>query len=103
MGKRSLTKVDRTRFSKLSELGCIVCKVHLNCFTPTAIHHISGCTKEGCHQLTIPLCGNHHQIPSNTYRWFSRHGDGKARFEEAYGTELELLEMTNELIGERNE
>ena len=96
---RTPSKADKERFDKLYELGCIVCLHHFETFTPTAIHHIDGQTKKGCHQLTIPLCGAHHQIPSNTGEWVCRHADGKKAFEEAYGTEMELLEITNQMIG----
>lgn len=95
---RAPTKSDKERKRKLEDLGCIVCLEFLSVLTPPAIHHIDGQTKEGCHQLTIGLCGLHHQIPSNTGKWVSRHGDGKKAFEEAYGTEQELLELTNEMI-----
>jgi len=95
---RALTKSDRARGDKLRELGCIVCLIHLELFTPPAIHHIDGKTKPGCHKLTIPLCPNHHQYSSNSGQWVSRHGDGKNAFQEAYGTEAELLQQTNERI-----
>ena len=97
---RSLNKADKDRGAKLREMGCIVCINEHGVFTPPAIHHIDGQTKEGCHQLTIPLCMKHHQIKDNGKRfyWVSRHGDGRAQFEAAYGTEQELLEQVNGLI-----
>jgi len=99
---RALTKADKARGVKLRELGCIVCLKHFEVYTPPAIHHISGRVKPGCHQLTIPLCPNHHQYKDNGPNpiWCSFHGDGRAAFEVAYGTEAELLKLTNELIGE---
>jgi len=97
---RALTKADRARGDKLRELGCVVCLIHLELFTVPAIHHIDGKTKPGCHKLTIPLCPNHHQYSANNGQWVSRHGDGKNAFQDAYGTEAELLEKTNELINE---
>jgi hypothetical protein len=95
---RHLTKADKDRGSKLREFGCVVCALHLIEFTEAAIHHIDGQTKPGCHDLTIPLCHRHHQLKSNTGEWVSRHGDGRAAFEDAYGTEQELLELVNEAI-----
>jgi len=102
MSKRSISKADKIRADKLRDLGCIVCLLEFGEFTPTAIHHIDGQTKEGCHKNTIGLCPNHHQIKDNFSepRWISRHGDGRAAFEKAYGTEQELLEKVNELINE---
>jgi len=95
---RSLTKADRERGDKLRDLGCIVCLHHFGEFTEAAIHHIDGQTKPGCHDLTIPLCPNHHQNKSNVQQWASRHGDGRKAFEGAYGTEQELLKFVNEAI-----
>ena len=94
---RALTKADRERGDKMRELGCIVCLVYLDTYTPPAIHHIDGKTKPGCHDLTIPLCGNHHQYKDNSKipRWISRHGDGRAAFEERYDAEEQLLIETN--------
>ena len=102
MSKRSITKKDKERADKLRDLGCIVCLLENGLVTPPAIHHIDGQTKLGCHGLTIPLCPNHHQTKDNFSipRWFSRHGDGRASFEIAYGTEQYLLDETNRLINE---
>lgn len=99
MARKNYSKKDKERADKLRELGCIVCINEHSVFTEPAIHHIDGQTKEGCHQLTIPLCGRHHQIPDNDKppRWFARHGQ-HTHFEEAYGTEWELLEQVNGLI-----
>lgn len=101
---RHLTVADEARGDKLRDLGCIVClNVHY-VFTEPAIHHIDGKTKPGCHDLTIPLCGKHHQIKCNEKIsgrkvWISLHGDGRKAFAERYGTELELLDQVNEMIG----
>jgi len=98
---RALTKADKERGVKLRDLGCIVCLLNNEIFTPTAIHHIDGKVKKGCHQLTIPLCGNHHQIPDNNKppQWFNFHGK-RIEFEDAYGDEQYLLSETNRLINE---
>lgn len=96
----SLTVAEKERFDKLYEMGCIVCINEFGIFTPTAIHHLDGQSKEGCHQLTIGLCGRHHQIKDNSKppQWFAFH-DNKTSFEADYGTQWELLEQVNELIG----
>lgn len=98
MARKHYTAKDRDRANKLRELGCIVCINEFGTYTPPAIHHIDGQSKPGCHQKTIPLCPRHHQHKSNSGQWVSRHGDGRAAFEEAYGTEQELLEQVNGLI-----
>ncbi len=100
---RALTVADEARGVKLDDLGCIICLLYLDIFTPSGKHHLEGQTKEGCHLLTIPLCGKHHQIPSNTGEWICRHSagkySGKALFEQTYRPESELLQITNEMIG----
>lgn len=98
MSRQPYSKADKQRRKQLLELGCIVCLNELNIFTPPATHHIDGQTKEGCHQLTLPLCPRHHQIKSNDGKWISRHADGRAAFEKEYGTERELLKQVNDLI-----
>ena len=98
MKGRALTTKDKKRFDRLQDLGCIVCLNTMSVYTPPAIHHIDGKTKEGCHDLTLPLCQSHHQYKSNNSLWISRHGDGRAAFEHAYGTEQELLEQVNGMI-----
>ena len=97
---RSLTVADKDRGRKLRALGCIVCLNEHECYTEPAIHHIDGKTKEGCHQLTLPLCPKHHQYKDNEkpQRWVSLHGDGRYNFENTYGTQQELLEQVNGLI-----
>ena len=100
---RALTKADRERGDKMRELGCIVC-LDYDIYTPPAIHHIDGKTKEGCHNLTIPLCEKHHQHKDNEspQRWVSRHGDGKAAFVNSYGSEYALLAEVNRLINAKS-
>jgi len=97
---RSLKKADKKRGDNLIDMGCIVCLLFKELYTPPEIHHIDGQTKEGCHQKTIGLCSCHHRYKSNDVPplWISRHGDGRVRFEKEYGTEAELLEKQNELI-----
>ena len=100
---RALTKTDRARGAKLRDIGCIVCLNTMGVHTPPAIHHLEGKVKKGCHQLTIPLCPNHHQYKANSNQlnaWVSLHGDGKAAFSRAYGSEYELLEQVNGMIND---
>lgn len=96
---RALTKADRERGDKLREMGCLIC-LDADIYTPPAIHHIDGQTKPGCHSNTIPLCDKHHQHKDNQkpQRWISRHGDGRAAFEDAYGSEWSMLIQVNEAI-----
>lgn len=91
------------RFQKLYDLGCIVCLLGFKVVNHPEIHHLDGQSKPGCHDLTISLCTNHHRRKSNFGYWVSRHGDGRKAFEKEYGSEMELLELTNTMIGVGNE
>jgi hypothetical protein len=85
----------------VSQMGCIVCKLHYDCFTPAEIHHISGKTKPGAHLKTIGLCYRHHREGVNNEMYVSRHPN-KREFEKRYGTEEYLLEQTKVHLGETN-
>lgn len=92
---RSPTKADKVRFAQLQEMGCIVCRLYLEVYSPPEIHHIAGKTKAGAHQKTIPLCFRHHREGADCDKYTSRHPH-KLRFEERYGREITLLQAVNE-------
>ena len=77
----------------VSQMGCIVCRLHFNCFSPAEVHHISGKNKPGAHLNTIGLCFKHHREGANNDLYVSRH-PYKREFEKRYGTEQYLLEKT---------
>jgi hypothetical protein len=81
-------KERKDRFDALSELGCAVCG------QPPQIHHLTGLKYRGMGQkagdeCTIPLCMNHHTGQQGI------HSIGKRQWEADYGTQEELLEITN--------
>lgn len=84
------TAADKRRFAILSDYGCIVCR------QPGEIHHIRTGLGMGQrdHQKTICLCepGHHRNGPTSYHR-------NRLVFEQEHGTELELLEITNQIIG----
>lgn len=88
---------EKRWLNAIVNFGCIVCYLELNVFTEASPHHLDGRTKPDAHLKTTPLCSRHHQIPGPGYK--SRHGDGKAQFEAAYGTESYLLSMTSRAVG----
>lgn len=97
MQGRTASRADEERFAALVDLGCVVCRLYLRIYTPPEIHHLYGKTRVGAHQQTIPLCYRHHREGSDCKAYTSRHPH-RARFEDRYGTEIELLEMTNTLL-----
>ena len=90
MKSHAATKEEREWMNAIRELGCIVCLLEWDMTTPPEIHHIAGKTKPGTHMLTIPLCKEHHRGQRDDQICTSRH-PWKQRFEERYGSELELL------------
>ena len=97
MRGRTPNKEERDWMDQASRLGCIVCKLYLECDTPAEIHHLDGKTKPMAHLKSIPLCFRHHREGANNDLYVSRH-PYKHEFEDRYGTQEELLKQTKELI-----
>lgn len=97
---RTPTSEEKQWMDRICQVGCIVCRLTREIFTPCSPHHMEGKTKPGAHLLTIGLCSGHHQVPDNKEpkRWVSRHGDGRAAFEQAYMPETDLLELSRQLV-----
>lgn len=96
--KGAATTVEQKRFHSLlaDVVGCIACRQEGGYTNLVSIHHIDGRTKPHAHWTVIPLCGPHHQdmgvngvIPVHPY---------KARFEATYGTQMELLRRSIQIL-----
>jgi len=88
-----------TRFDKLAEIGCIVCRLQDGVKVEANIHHLTGIKframgKKAKDDHTIPLCHAHHQGK------FGIHTIGMRPWEAVYGKQEYLLGIVNELIGE---
>ena len=88
--KKVATKLEKEHLSKVASLGCLICG------SPAICHHIRnrgdgkgniGIGQRANHYEVIPLCPDHH-VGS-----FSIHNT-KRQFEDAYGTEAQLLHRT---------
>ena len=84
------TKKEKKHLALVQSLGCLICQ------QPAICHHIRnrgdgkgniGFGQRASHFETIPLCPDHH-VGS-----FSIHNT-KRQFEDAYGTEAQLLHRT---------
>jgi hypothetical protein len=98
-GKVAPTAAEADWMARAQAFGCIVCYLHAgHVRTPAAIHHILQGGRRMGHLYTLPLCdpGHHQNSPSPLK--ISRHPN-KARFDAAYGTELELLAQLQQLLG----
>lgn len=95
MGKAP-TKKQRERWGRIAELGCLVQDIHFGRMT---IHHCGtsmGCKKN--HDLVLGLCWRHHL---SREAGIDGKGMGKRVWEEAFGTERELLEEVAMRLGEK--
>lgn len=92
-----MRKAEKAWLDRLSAAGCIVCRREHGAYTPAQIHHLRtgrGTGQRSPHFLAIPLCPDHHQSggPGVAY-----HASPKL-FEQMYGSELDLLAATLELV-----
>lgn len=94
---RTPTAAESRHIAKVAELGCIVCLLD-SINTPCEIHHIDGKTKPDAHFKILGLCYYHHRGGNDCTEYTSRHPH-KARFEERYDTEENLLDWTLRLLG----
>lgn len=104
------TKAHIERFAKLATIGCICCRLNGTFNDQIEIHHIihKGTRQHsGGHRATLPLCAAHHRsvIPDGVSRAEFRRlygpsiADGSRVFAERFGTQLELLDRVDKLIG----
>lgn len=89
-----MKKQDKERFEKLKQIGCVACSKK-GLFSEPIIHHIRKHTGLGLrppHTDTIPLCPQHHNMGNDSVHL------NKKKFEELFGSELQLLDEANEKI-----
>ena len=110
------TKAEKERLGRLHELPCLCCQMRgvdqPNC--TTAHHLLSGGRRRG-HRYTVNLCEWHHyarpvvitrsSVEGHTDEWMTeKYGPslllGSKAFHAQFGTDDELLEYTNSLIGQ---
>lgn len=91
MKGRTPTAAELDLWDALAELGCIACHKDGRFNPHVSIHHIDGRTKPGAHRKVLPLCAGHHQDGTGAPGLIAVH-PYKARFEERYGKQTELLD-----------
>lgn len=102
MKGRTPTRYEKHIHDRMaSEIGCIACRKDGIRNMHVSIHHIDGRTKPGAHLKVLPLCASHHQDGTGAPGVIAVH-PWKRRFEERYGTQLELLEECMEILAERD-
>lgn len=92
------------RYQAITDIGCLVCRLFYGVYTRPAIHHLVGLKyrslgKKSKDEHSIGLCPCHHQYGSIDHPAIHSH---PAEFEKRFGTQEELLNITNELIKKNN-
>lgn len=83
---------EEARFmDAIAQLGCIACKKDGWHNPDVSVHHVDGRTKPGAHLLVLPLCAGHHQNGTGPNPTLIAVHPYKARFEERYGAQRDLL------------
>ena len=92
-----MNKAEKEHLSKVAGVGCIVCRMQGGEESPAEIHHVrhgQGMSQRASNYDAIPLCHAHHRTGGYGVAIHA----GRKEFERLYGTELELLELTRNLI-----
>lgn len=98
--QRAVSAQEKLYWNRLAtEIGCICCMIDGHYNPVVSIHHIDGRTKPGCHLLVLPLCAGHHQQGTGPDPTLIAVHPTKARFEQRYGTQLELKARCDFLLG----
>jgi len=102
MKTKSKTKSEKEHLSKVVELGCIACRVIGYADTPAEIHHCrtgQGLSQRADHFHVLPLCPHHHR----TGPYGEALHAGRQKWEHKFGTEIDLLEIVNQMVDEEIE
>jgi hypothetical protein len=97
--QRAPTQPEKLLWTRMAEtVGCIACHLDGRFNLVVSIHHIDGRTKPGCHQKVLPLCAGHHQAATGEDKTLIAVHPDKARFEQRYGQQMELLTQVHQLL-----
>ncbi len=99
-GKRAPTAAERAWMDAIVAFGCIACRLDGHQPRPTAVHHILRGGQRMGHLHTLGLCDPGHHQGGEPLGLISRH-PYKARFEDRYGTEEDLLRILRAQLGEK--
>lgn len=92
------TAAEHRHLDRVARLGCVLCR-HMGYHgTPAEIHHPrtgTGAGRKASHMDAIALCPAHHRLGNEAL-----HSMGRKAWERYHGiTEMELLQMTKNLLG----
>ena len=93
------TKADLARFDALHRIGCICCRKAGSGYRAPDIHHVLSGGRRIGHHATLPLCPEHHRIPSTGAVVGPSLADGSRVFAAKWGSQQQLLDEVDALIG----
>lgn len=98
-GKGAATVAEQEWLDAIVEFGCVACWLDGHPSRPCCPHHLLRGGQRMGHLFTIPLCdpGHHQNAPAGMV---CRH-PYKARFEQRYGAEQDLLQLVYDEIVRR--
>lgn len=99
-GKRAATNEEERWLKAICEFGCVACWLDGSPWREPAVHHILRGGRRMGHLHSLPLCDPGHHQSGQQFGMISRH-PWKAQFEAKYGTEQQLLERLQLLLGFR--
>jgi hypothetical protein len=90
-----MKNTERRHLSRVAELGCRVCIKHLGVESPAEVHHQrSGMGRmRAPYTRTMGLCPTHHRGSEGI------HHLGLRVWEARFGSEAEMVDEVNELLG----
>lgn len=92
-------KEDKKRMDNVANLSCIVCKLFYSIDgSPAELHHLVGLQYRSIGKKAkeyIPLCPLHHRLGTKEHPSIHSHPE---EFERRFGSQNDLLELTNELL-----
>lgn len=98
--QRPVTAEEKELWSRMAALGCIACLLDGVFNDYVSIHHIDGRTKPDCHKQVLPLCAGHHQAGTGADKTLIAVHPDKARFEQRYGRQEDLLDEVMGMLGD---
>lgn len=106
---KAATVAEKARMARLKEIGCVACIQRLQGLMAVCgfeVHHLLSGNKRRGHAFTIPLCSWHHRGQCG-HLWTTKQAEAllgpslalrSKKFHETYGSDNELLALTNELL-----
>ncbi len=110
-GGKTRNKAEQARFDRLKQGGCMACiqrGIDIAGQGLVEVHHLLSGGRRIGHMATVGLCCWHHRaclyFAHNHADMRAEYGpslaEGSRPFRDEFGTDTELLQMQNEILGE---